>query len=59
MANTNYEESLTINAKPSSASNLYGLDKETYRQIKQITHRQLVSEMRLDRLTHIDLTDSR
>lgn len=43
--------------KSSAASTLYGLDRETYKKIKQITHKQLVSEMRLDRLSHIDLTD--
>lgn len=35
----------------------YGLDKETAKNIKATTHKQLVSEMRLDMLTHIDLND--
>ncbi|MFN8674643.1 MAG: CpaF family protein [Candidatus Sericytochromatia bacterium] len=46
-----------IHKKSTASNNLYGLDKETYKQIKQVTHRLLVSEMRLDKLTHIDLTD--
>lgn len=43
--------------KNSHAQNMYGLDKETYKHIKAITHKALISEMRLDKLTHIDLND--
>lgn len=43
--------------KNSHAQNMYGLDKETYKNIKAITHKALISEMRLDKLTHIDLND--
>lgn len=43
--------------KNSHAQNLYGLDRETYKNIKLVTHKALISEMRLDKLTHIDLND--
>lgn len=35
----------------------YGLDKETLKNIKSVTHKSLISEMRLDKLTDIDLND--
>jgi len=35
----------------------YGLDKETVKEIKHVVHRKLVSEMRLDQLSQIDLKD--
>lgn len=35
----------------------FGLDKETYKKIKHITHKNLINEMRLDKLTYIDLND--
>ena len=41
----------------SRGQELYGLDKEKYKEIKGVTHRLLISEMRLDKLTHIDLND--
>lgn len=43
--------------KSSHAQNMYGLDKDTYKNIKLITHKALISEMRLDKLTHIDLNN--
>lgn len=43
--------------KNTHSQNMYGLDKETYKNIKAVTHKALISEMRLDKLSHIDLTD--
>jgi pilus assembly protein CpaF len=43
--------------KTNHGQNMYGLDKEVYKNIKSITHKALISEMRLDKLTHIDLND--
>lgn len=37
--------------------NPYGLPKDVIKSIKAQTHKQLVSEMRLDKLSHIDLND--
>lgn len=49
---------MPVPQKSSHAQNMYGLDKEVYKNIKAITHKALISEMRLDKLTHIDLNDA-
>jgi pilus assembly protein CpaF len=50
--------SVTVPGKKSALDqSSYGLDRETYKNIKLVTHKLLVSEMRLDKLTQIDLND--
>jgi pilus assembly protein CpaF len=56
--NGNNGDSHTPAPKPAVIDqSLYGLDRETYRNIKLITHKHLVNEMRLDKLSQIDLND--